>query len=192
MTSINKTLFLLPEKLEPDNIYLVKKETGVELSVTDKNIVSPTAIPMKRILTIQGPKSLFYGEVGTFKITNYGTLPAYTVQSLDGTIVNNGETFTFVCSDTNKAIAYINVSGRVFAITMKVVKPKPPVIQSPTENSTPLVSGLTLSSGPFSLNYSGASDTHLSTDWEISTDPNFTTIVKSSYNDTVNKITYTP
>ena len=192
MTSINKVLFTLPDVLEPDNIYLVKKETGIEFSVSDKNIVSPAAIPMKRILTIQGQKSLFYEEVGTFKITNYGTLPSYTVQSSDGTVVNNGETFTFVCSDTGKATASINVSGRIFTITMKAIKPKPPVIQSPTESSTPVVTGLVMTSDAFGLNYTGVSDTHLSTDWEISTDPNFTTIVKSSYNDTVNKTSYTP
>lgn len=32
--------------------------------------------------------------------------------------------------------------------------------------------------------------THLSTDWEIATDPSFATIVKSSYNDTVNKLSW--
>lgn len=189
---IHKKLSTLPGTIVKDDIYLVKKPTGVEVSAVTNNVVSPESIPLKKLSTIEGPVSLYHGEVGNFVITNYGTFPSYVIESTDGTIVNNGSSFTFVCSDTAKSSAKITVSGRELTIAINAVKPKAPTIQSPTENSTPSVVGLVLTSDPFSLNYAGGSDTHLSTDWEISTDPNFTTIVSSSYNDTVNKTTYTP
>ena len=47
-------------------------------------------------------------------------------------------------------------------------------------------------SGTGSLQYRTISTAlkHISTDWEIATDEDFTNIVKSSYNDTVNKLSW--
>lgn len=64
-----------------------------------------------------------------------------------------------------------------------------PVISSPVRNSTGNALELTVKSSAF--NISDGYDTHLNTDWQLAIDPNFTTVVQQSLNDTVNKITWT-
>ena len=192
MTSINRVLNDFPTTVVPNEIYLVKKGTGIELGISTQNPVTPEVVQLKKPMTIQGPTSLFHGEVGTFKITNYGTDTDYTVSSLDGTISRVNDTVTFTCSDTSKTSASFKIGYRTITIPMKAIKPKEAVIQSPVSGSSVNASGLQLTTGAFQMNYSLAGDTHLSTDWEIATDPGFTNIVKSSYNDTVNKTTFTP
>ena len=192
MTSINRVLYDYPEVVLPDEIYLVKKETGIELGVSTNNPVTPVVIELKKPMTVQGPTSLFYGEVGTFTITNYGTHDNYAVSSLDGTISRTNATVTFSCSDTGKSSASFKIGYRTITIAMKAILPVEAAIESPVSGSVVNVSGLQLVTAPFQMNYAGATDTHESTDWEIATDPDFTNIVASSYNDTVNKTTFTP
>ena len=67
--------------------------------------------------------------------------------------------------------------------TMPVFTPNTPLITAPAQNATGLGPSVTISSNIFS---SPATDTHMSSDWELSTDPAFSTIVRSSYNDSTN------
>lgn len=205
MTAINRVLYNYPEPSVPDDIYLVKRETGVELGMATKNLLTPTIVELKKPMTLNGPTSLYYGELGTYQITNYGTQQNYVVASTDGTVTPVNDTITFICNDTNKTTASFSITEsfespfgpverlvRVITIEMKVIAPSPPEIVSPVNGSTVDSSGLTLTTSDFDINYQAVEDVHLSTDWEIATDPDFTNIVASSYNDTVNLTTFTP
>ena len=63
-----------------------------------------------------------------------------------------------------------------------------PIITSPTEGETITGNSTTIVGSPYQT-FSN-SEAHLSTDWEVSTDIDFTNIVKSSYNNTVNKTSW--
>lgn len=63
-----------------------------------------------------------------------------------------------------------------------------PEIVAPTANALGVSLSPNLSSSAFSV--TGGSDSHLSSDWQIATDSGFTTIVKSTSNDTGNKTTW--
>lgn len=66
----------------------------------------------------------------------------------------------------------------------------PPFIISPLQGTSGHLASVTLvASGYQPTRISGG--THVSTDWEVSTTANFSTIVKSSYSDTVNKTAWT-
>lgn len=64
-----------------------------------------------------------------------------------------------------------------------------PSITSPSNGATGLIPTMTLSGSAFSV--TGASDTHLSSDWQIATDSGFTNIVSSLTADTTNKTSWT-
>ena len=68
--------------------------------------------------------------------------------------------------------------------------PNTPSITTPTNNATNIGAQLAFASSAFGV--ASGVDTHQNTDWEVATDAGFTSIVKSSYNDTVNKTTWTP
>lgn len=73
------------------------------------------------------------------------------------------------------------------AVKIKVIKPS---ITYPTEGDQSVSVGVTLQSSAFATE--GGTDTHISSDWEIATDPNFENIVASSYNDTTNLTSWKP
>jgi hypothetical protein len=64
-----------------------------------------------------------------------------------------------------------------------------PVGIMPSDNDASVPTGYMLTSSTFSSS-SGAGSTHKCTDWEISTDIGFTSVVKSSYADTDHKTSY--
>lgn len=69
-----------------------------------------------------------------------------------------------------------------------------PVITVPTQGATGININTTINTNNFSVSSSSVSytDSHLATDWEISTNPEFTNVVRSSYNDASNKSTWSP
>lgn len=70
---------------------------------------------------------------------------------------------------------------------LKIAKPS---ITAPTNGETDVDPDTTIYSSPFAV--TGGTTTHQSSDWELATDPNFTNIVASSYNDTTNKTSWKP
>jgi hypothetical protein len=65
-----------------------------------------------------------------------------------------------------------------------------PSITSPTEGATDVSAGLTVTASAFTVTNEG-SDTHASSDWQISDDSGFSNIVEESLADTSNKTSYT-
>lgn len=180
----------IPAAVTPDDLYLEKKSTGVTLSVASKDAI-PSLLSLKRGVSVQGPTSLYHGETGTYTIVGYSNQDTYTLTSSDGTAVRTNGTFTFNVSNTGLSNGVFTLNGRAISVPLKVVKPNTPSITSPTNNATGIGTNPTVTSSTFSMNWAGSTETHASTDWEVSTDPNFTTIVASSYNDTTNKTSWT-
>ena len=66
--------------------------------------------------------------------------------------------------------------------------PNTPSLTAPANGATNQYTNVTISTTAFSSNIQG--DTHESSDWEVSTNSTFTNVVKSSYNNTVNKTSW--
>ena len=181
MTSFHKVTSL-PTTLAANDLIAVKDDSGARLySVTKEG---DKALRVVSIPHVTGPVSLYHGEKGTYTILNYTDREVYEIASADGVISRNGETLSFVVSDTSKLSASFTVGGVVFTVAMNAQAVNKPTIISPTANATnvPLVTALAAAT-PFGVNFSGSTDVHVASDWEVSTDPNFTTLVASSYND---------
>lgn len=175
----------VPATPVPDDIYLQKSAAGVNLALASKDTV-PSVATMKRGVSLQGPTSLYHGQTGTFTIVGYSDQETYQLSSTDGTVSRTGSAISFTVTNTGLSTGSFKLNGRTISVSLNAVKPNTPSITSPVSGSTGVDVQPTVTSSAFSMNWAGSTETHLSTDWEVSTDPNFTTIVASSYNDTVN------
>lgn len=175
----------LPVIPEAGHVYLEKKESGVALHVTPTEGGTPALV--KRKVHLLGPTSLFHSEVGVYTIQDYTDKDTYDISSTDGTVSRSGNQISFMVSNQVLTSGTFTVNGRIFTVALKIVAVEAPTILAPTDGSTgvPLI-GTVVYASPFALNYAGATDTLVSADWELATDPEFTTIVASSYGDTVN------
>lgn len=175
----------LPDVLVGNDIYLEKKGDGAILHVT--NLAGTAALTIKDPIHLNGPTELFHGEVGEYVIQSYSDKNDYIFASLHGEVSRIDDKIYFISTNPLYTTASFTVNGRVFTVTMKPVFVSTPIIQAPTQNAENVsVVGTIAYASDFSLNFNGASDIHISSDWELSTDPDFTTIVASSYNSTTN------
>jgi len=175
----------LPDVLVGNDIYLEKNGEGAVLHIA--NLSGTAALTIKDPIRLNGPTELFHGEVGEYTIQSYSDKNDYVFSSLHGEISRIDDKIFFISTNPLYSTASFTVNGRSFTITMKPILVNTPSVQSPTQNATNVgVTGTIAYASAFGLNFNGATDNHISSDWELSTDPNFTTIVASSYNDTTN------
>lgn len=181
-----------PSRPERSQLVFAKDGPAVALAAATNSATSPTLVLLDRSVELEGPTSLFYTEVGSYEIKGYSDRKNYVVASTDGVVNRTGNMLSFVVTNTALASASFTINGRTITVAMKAIAVAAPTIVSPVDGTVGLsASSVTLVASPFSLNYAGATDTLVSADWEVATDPNFTNIVASSYNDTVNKTSFT-
>ena len=81
-------------------------------------------------------------------------------------------------------------SDTISFLTKNVYVNKPTITNFTTGTTNILYVGYTYTSSTFSV--ANGTDTHASSDWEISTSPDFNGVVVSSYNDSTNLVSWTP
>lgn len=81
-------------------------------------------------------------------------------------------------------------SDTISFLTKNVYVNKPTITNFTTGTTNILYVGYTYTSSAFSV--ANGTDTHASSDWEISTSPDFNGVVVSSYNDSTNLVSWTP
>ncbi|MCK9516969.1 MAG: FG-GAP repeat protein [Ottowia sp.] len=138
-------------------------------------------------VTIEGPLSVPSGYTSTFKITNYDSSASYTVSAQDGTVLVIDDIIEYTAPLTT-GMDVITINGR--DISLFVVEPKAnrPEIISPVSGSQALNREVTITSSAYT---NKPEYTHVSTDWELSTDSNFISVNYASIDDTVNLTTWT-
>lgn len=160
------------------------------LGALDKNAL-PGSVSDPSNPSLYGDDVVTVNQTLTLKITNYDSFVNYTVSAVGGTAVVKGEDVIFTAGST-AAAGSITLNGKSYGITV-VSAPEAivatPSITSPVNGATSMAVSVTVTSSAFSI--TNSTDTHLSSDWEISTDSSFATTFAQSLNDTVNKTSWT-
>ncbi len=138
-------------------------------------------------VSVVGPSELFVGTSGTYTISNYDMFTEYDVDVIAGSVLRNKATITFFAPNAVMPAGF-KVNGKSFAPTIKPPGPATPSITSPVDNAASVATSYTLTSSAF--NQIGDASSHVSSDWQIATDPNFITIVKSSMNSVTDKVSW--
>jgi hypothetical protein len=138
-------------------------------------------------VTLEGPTEIFQGQTVTYTITNYDAMATYAISATGGRISRSGAVVTYI-APAGVQSATLTINGRALNLTVRATAPLTPSITSPVLNSSNVSSSATVTSSVFAL--STGVGTHLSSDWQLSTDESFTTIVAASYNDTVNRTSW--
>lgn len=145
------------------------------LTVTGKNSVS-------------GPIALSLGQTQTYTITDYDSIVTYVLQTIGGgTVSRNGATITYTAPNTEGQFGF-TLNGRQCNITVTSPKPAAPTILAPANESLNVGEQPVASSSAFQMLH--GSDTHQSSDWQLATNSDFTTIVQQSIDSAVNKTTW--
>lgn len=146
-------------------------------------------VPVLDLVTVSvsGPTELIVGTSGTYLITNYDMFTTYEVAAINGIISRNKDVITYIAPNT-VMVSGFTVNGKVFNPTITAAAPQKPSITSPTDNAATVALSYTLTSSPFVA--LGDNSTHLTSDWQIATDVNFTNIVKSATEDSSNKVSW--
>jgi len=185
-----KRVTTLPTTLGMGDILILKENETVSLAVVDQSATK--AYRLGERVCLSGPSSIFHKQEGLWLIQGYTDRETYQCASNDGTVWQEGAYIHFVVSNTALSTASFTVNERVFTIALMPVSVSPPVIDAPTANAINVaVSGARVIASAFTLNDTTSVDSHASTDWEVATDSNFTTIVASSYADKDNLVAWT-
>ena len=144
---------------------------------------------------LSGPLTIASRSSADYTITNFDSSTSYVVNANKGTIVINGGIVTYTApTDTDQSIAdtaIIYVNGRELNINIiPLTMPITPSITMPILNSPSVdYRSMVLVSGPFAMSVGNA--THITSDWQVATDPAFTNKILDIINSTVNLTTAT-
>lgn len=148
------------------------------------SLIPENAIPE---IAVSGPASIVVGLTATYTITNYDMFTTYDVSAVAGSVTRVKDVITYVAPLSVVTGGFV-LNGKTFSPVIKAPSPATPSITSPTNNAVTIPSSYTLTSTAFAP--LGDLATHQSSDWQIATDANFTTIVFSSIDSTVNKVSF--
>lgn len=144
-------------------------------------------------VTLSGNLSLYATQATSLTITNYDSATTYSVTATGGTASVSGNTITYTAGATAGSYALNVTAGsalRSVAITVQAASVVTPTITSPASGATGVAQAPTITTSAFAT--IGATDTHLSTDWEVRTAASGGgTLIWSSTNDTTNKTSVT-
>ena len=121
---------------------------------------------------VDGVLTVAPGKTQVFKITNYSIDLVHTATCTNGTATILGDTILFTAPNT-PGHSTLTVNGRDFNITITNPCVNAPSIINPVDGATNTGASLSISTTPFSV---FGTDTHLSTDWQVATDIDFTSL----------------
>ena len=158
---------------------------------TPQNFVNPVNVPSKYLygVAVDGPKIVQFNATAEFTITNFDSSTKYTVSSTIGNAVLQGDKIYYTAPD-NQTVGGFTVNDNYTEVNIGNLVPKTPTIISPVSGATEQSFPLTVTSSAFSLQTNLITDTHESSDWEVSENGTFTKVVASSYNSTANKTSW--
>lgn len=136
-------------------------------------------------VTIDGPDEIFPNQVVEFTITNFDIATTYVITVSAGTVTNVGKTITFTAPASAQSIT-MTANGRECVFLVKSGVPSKPSIVAPVANGVIGAVTYTFTSSAFV----GNGLPHATTDWQVSTLADFSSIAFQSLNDATNKLSW--
>lgn len=144
--------------------------------------IKPTDLNVDRA-TINGPLVMTVNTTETFTITNFSDFRQYNITAISGSFTRVGDTISYT-SPSSFGIGGFIINGHRYEIAVGPPFVNTPTITGPVNNAVDVVSPALIIANAFSS--IGAIDTHQMTDWQISSNNTFTSIVFESLSDTTN------
>lgn len=159
-------------------------DEGVLPTTFRPEVLHPIYVP-----SIDGPDSVIAGQTVKFVITNYSTSIQYITTSSGGTALRSADIITFTADNDVDSVTNgkLIVNGFVFPLIIRDILPTDdffvPEILRPLWAQQNVALDFIVEASKFNA---FDRDTHVSSDWELATDRDFSNIVFSSYDDTKN------
>lgn len=132
---------------------------------------------------VDGDNSILIGETKEFFLTTYDAYQSYDVVALSGSVVRDRNVIRYTAGQT-PGMGGFSVNGRAITVIVMGLTVSKPSILVPSNGAK----NRPLSSNYISSTFSavGGTDTHASSDWEVSEDVTFSEVLSRSYDDPVN------
>ena len=169
----------------------IRKPYGIIPLVNGKVLMSDieNADRLLEYVTIVGPTEIMVNSINSYQITNHDANTTYTLSVNAGSVgMDTINTFSIVAPSTPTDLV-LNINGFEYNISCVVNSPKAPVINTPANLSTNIGKVVQVAINPVELNKPGILN-HDSTDWQISGDIAFTSMIVESIGDTTNKTSW--
>lgn len=142
-------------------------------------------------VSLDGPTTVTQGSTNSYTITDFNVFSIYTTSSSVGTFTRTGNTISLVVpnpANTTQITLTVTRDGNAetFLVAVGAQSVATPSILYPAEAQTSVEVAPTLTGSVFATVPAGQ-DTHLSSQWQISTDLGFITVVFDSGTSTTNK-----
>lgn len=151
-----------------------------------KHINLPDSI-ISEVVNVSGPSSLKISQTGIYTITDYDSATTYTIAVTAGVVSRNGDTITYTAAATPGNGGF-TLNGKSYIIPVTYYAVVTPNITSPTNGQTGLSGTVSFTSNSFAME--GGTDTHATSDWQLSTVSDFATLVSSVTDSSGNKTTW--
>ena len=138
-------------------------------------------------VSLKGPTSIPAGMQTSFQITDYDIALTYHVSAINA-VVRQAQDSVVVTPDDMVDSVLLNINGRLFSIAVEAPRAKAPVITAPISNSPSITTSFTAKIAAYVG--ADATDLHESTQWEISTDLDFTSTVTYSHDNASHKTSW--
>lgn len=131
-------------------------------------------------VSLRGPLTLNAGVQTSYQITDYDMSLDYSVSVINAVARREQDTVMITPLEMTDSVL-LNINGRLFSLVVQASRPETPVILSPISNSPSITTAFTA----VLATYIGGDelDLHVSTQWEMATDMDFTNPVTYSHDD---------
>ena len=172
---------------------LTNNTKGVALGTADldangkvKHVNLPDSV-ISEVVNVSGPTTLKVNQTGVYTITDYDSGTTYTLAATSGVATRNGDTITYTAGGSPGSGGF-TLNGKAYLITVTYYSVITPNVTAPTNGQTGLSGTVSFTSNAFAME--GGTDTHQSSDWQLSTTSDFATLVSSVTDSASNKTSW--
>ena len=162
------------------------------VQLDDKGLIPKAVLPAKvepgYNVCIGMTNTAVPGVANLYQITNYHSYSEYAVRCDVGQVTISQDMITYIPLNRHGNAGFY-VNDEFFTVIVGEGGPLQPKIISPVNQGKDVGSSVILTSSTFSS--SNQLDSHFASQWQISLDPDFTSIYFDSYYDTTNKTSVT-
>jgi hypothetical protein len=174
----------------PNVIYFQKDNDNFKCKISDQsgnNIHVVTKNENDDTVDRDFTGEVYIGQTKTFVITNFSAFKNYNLSAISGSVQLDWNEINYTAPNTPQETGFI-INGKTIPITVLPLTLKAPTIAEPLNEATNVYLPVIVYSNGLEVNGPGGSTdtlTHVSSDWQLATDINFTNIVEQSLNDII-------